>query len=67
MTEDNPADRSGDVNREPLKEKLDAITSGHVCPSCGEAVIIEEDDYISVNGQTVHEQCFFKDMKEGEA
>jgi len=67
MSEDNPADRSGDVDREPLKEKLDAITSGHVCPSCGKVVIIEEDNYLSVNGQTVHEQCFFKDMQEGEA
>ena len=69
MSEDNPTDRSGDVNREPLKKKLEAITSGHVCPSCGKAVIIEEDDYLSVNGQTVHEKCFFEDMEEieGEA
>lgn len=64
MEEDNPADRSGDVDREPLKKKLDAITSGHVCPSCDEVVILEEDDYISLNGQTVHEECFFEDMEE---
>jgi len=63
---DNPADRSGDVDREPLKEKLEEITSTnpeYTCISC-EEVIEEDEEMLSVNGQTVHEECFIKDMDE---
>jgi len=71
-SEENPADRSGDVDREPLKEELREISGGRTCPGCGEHVDIEEDEIIHFsynldgehNSQVVHKKCFFEDTKQ---
>jgi len=63
-SEENPADRSGDVDRKPLKQELKEITGGRTCPSCKEHVDIEEEEILSVNGHVVHRECFFEDVTE---